>query len=54
MSNETVKISWPTPFSNIRQELDLDKVYVHWGTNKEIRLSDVLERVLKEIENKPQ
>jgi hypothetical protein len=48
---EKVKVSMPTPMSNIRQEIDTDKIWVHWGGSKEVRLSAVLEFILKQIQD---
>lgn len=45
-----VKISIPNPFSSTREEIDTNEVWIHWGETKEIRLSDVLEFILKQIE----
>ncbi len=48
---EPIKLSWQAPLENTRTSLDTDKIWVHWGDNKEIRLSAVLEYVLKQIES---
>lgn len=52
MSKEDIKISLPMSLSPHRQRVDIDAkdISLHWGQDKEIRLSDVLEFVLKQIE----
>ena len=48
--SDQIKISIPTRMSNINQEIEADKIWICWGSEKEIRLSSVLEFVLKQIE----
>jgi hypothetical protein len=50
MTNDKIRISMPVPMSHIRQEIDADNIWVHWGTDKEIKLSELLKFVMKQVE----
>lgn len=47
---ERVKIVFPTLDKHIMEEIDTDKIYLEWGDTKEIKLSEVLNFILNQIE----